>query len=88
MRISSREKNITNRINSISARLTAGLSTTIHAYGQAISTAVWIASIVRKNHPSADQTASVLEIKDEKDSRVSFGMQIVFSEPSAVEEDK
>jgi DNA-binding protein len=54
MRISSREKNITNRINSISARLTAGLSTTIHAYGQAISTAVWIASIVRKNHPSAD----------------------------------
>lgn len=77
MRISAREIDAPRRIDFLIDRLVHGRSTTMHAYGQAMGTAVWISQQVRNHVRGVTQTCKLLELKDQH--RESIGIEIVLS---------
>jgi transketolase C-terminal domain/subunit len=64
MRISRREKNVHARIHFLISRLKSGQTITLIAFGYAVSTAIWMASIIRTKLGDVHQLLSLTELKD------------------------
>ena len=80
--ISQKEKGIHKKMAYMIKRLKSGQPVTLQAYGLAINTAIWFASMIRNKIGDLHQITTLLEMKVEK--RLTQGIQILIS-PSALD---
>jgi len=79
MRIATKMQNMRARIGWLIQRLSSDQPATLLAFGSAIGTAIWIASVVRNKVGDVHQVTSLLEQTFKDDDRVTHGVKLVLS---------
>jgi len=87
MRVASKMQNMRARIGWLIERLKSNQTASLVAYGAAISTAIWLASIARNKVGDVHQITSLHELASKDDGRETSGVKIVLSKTALNESD-
>jgi hypothetical protein len=79
MRVSAKQQNLRARLGWLIQRLNGDQPATLLAYGSAIGTAIWMASVVRNMVGDVHQVSSLLEHTFNDDGRETHGVKIILS---------
>ena len=79
MRVATKMQNMRARIGWLIQRLNSNQPVTLLAFGSAISTAIWMASIARNKVGDVHQITSLLEQTFKDDGRETHGVKLVLS---------